>query len=284
MGRPTFVVAGAQKAATTWLYECFVEHPEVFVPEIKELHFFCDPGDCRKSRYGQGLDWYRSLFPDDATIRAAGELSIDYMFYPYVPKRLHALDPQLKIIFALRDPVERAYSAYWMGRRHNPSMPEFSTFLSTDSDYVARGFYFQQIQRYLELFPAENIKIMIYEDLLDDPVGYLVEICNFLGIDDRIRPHSLHQRIAETKAMHPALGRIFYKRLSPLLRRPLILRAWRMTKNLTGLKRRKPVEIKAPKKYPEMTDQDRLWLQNVYRDENARLFELLGRQVVEWQS
>ena len=283
MGIPTFIVAGTQKAATTWLYECFNEHPEVFVPEIKELHFFCDPGDCRKSRYGQGHDWYLSLFPDDKKFKAAGELSIDYMFYAHVATRLHALNPDLKIIFALRDPVERAYSAYWMGRRHNPEMPEFSTFLSSDSDYVARGFYYRQIERYLALFPAHNIKIMIYEDLIEDPVKYLVEACEFLGIDDRIRPHSLHQRIAETKVMHPTLGRVFYKRLSPLLRQPLILKAWRATKRYTGMKRRDPAAGEVKPNYPAMTDEDRRWLQDVYRDENARLFELLGRQVVEWQ-
>ncbi len=284
MASPTFVVAGTQKAATTWLYECFNEHPEIFVPQTKELHFFCDPDDCRKSRYGQGLDWYRSLFPEDGGYRVAGELSIDYMYYSYVCKRLHEINPDMKIIIALRDPVERAYSAYWMGRRHNPEMPEFAAFLSSDSEYVARGFYHRQIQRYLDLFPAQNIKIMIYEDLLKDPVRYLVEIFDFLEVGNQFRPPSLNQRIAETKALPPTLGRIFYKRLSPLLKRPLILRAWRLTKRLTGLKRQKPAAAGTANKYPAMSEQDRQWLRHAYRQENAKLFEMLGREILEWQS
>jgi hypothetical protein len=132
------------------------------------------------------------------------------------------------------------------------------------------------------MFPAPNIKIMIYEDLLQDRVRYLAEIFDFPDVGNQVRPPSLNQRIAGTKALPPTLRRVFYKHLAPLLRRPLILNAWRATKLCMGLKRIHPTAGEAKAKYPAMTGEDRRRLQNAWRDGNAKLFDVLDRQLEEW--
>ena len=283
MPPPSFVVAGTQKAATTWLYECLHEHPQIFVPETKELHFFCDKADCPKSRHAHGIEWYTSLFPDDARYSASGELSIDYMCYDYVAGRLYALNPRLKVIFILRNPVDRAYSAYWMNRRYKPDLAAFGDFIQPEHDFVARGFYCRQIERYLEVFPRAQIKIMIYEDLVRDPKGCLVEIFRFLDADPDFEPASMRQIIAETKVMSPNLGRTFYTRLSPLLKLRPLLATWRFFKRHTGLKHAPGNGGGAHQpKYPPMDPAVRARLQDIYREENQRLFRLIDRDIVEW--
>ena len=82
------MVVGTQKAGTTWLFECLSEHPEVFVPELKEVHYFCPPDRCRVSRARQGEAWYRGLYDNAsaAKAKARGDMTTDYMYLPGVPE------------------------------------------------------------------------------------------------------------------------------------------------------------------------------------------------------
>jgi len=280
---PSFVVAGTQKAATTWLYECLNEHPEVYVPSIKELHFFCEPDQCGKSRASHGLDWYKQQFSHQKPFLATGEFSIDYMYYPEVAAKLHDLNPGLKVLFILRDPVDRAYSGYWMSRRSHTNFPPFSDFISPDSDIVARGFYHRQIERYRALFPDDQLKILIYEHIPRDPFAFLAEIFNFLGVDAKFYPASAEQIIAETKALNPRLSSVFYKYVSRMLKIPPLLWTWRNFKQVTGIKQRKSVSGWSSK-YPTIDANDHARLSDIYREETEKIFTLIGRRIPEWSS
>lgn len=276
-----FVVAGTQKSATTWLYECLNEHPQVCVPRIKELHFFCPEGRCGKSRWSNGMQWYREQFLPDEPFATRGELSVDYMFYPDVAEKLHALNPALKIIFILRDPVDRAYSAYWMGRRNATNYPPFGDFVNPDSDFVARGFYYRQIERYRRLFPDDQILILIYEDLAKDPQAFLSGVFSFLGVEPSFKPRAASQLIGETKAMSPWLSKLFYRHASRILRFAPALWTWRLFKRITGIKRAGTRKSNKPK-YEAMSQAERDGLSALFRDENEKLFALLDRRIVEW--
>tara|TARA_R110002167_G_scaffold30754_1_gene101588 strand:+ start:122 stop:997 length:876 start_codon:yes stop_codon:yes gene_type:complete len=284
---PSFVVAGTQKAATTWLYECLKEHPQVHVPEIKELHFFCDPRDCGKSRRERGEDWYRAQFAAPPGCLEAGELSIDYMYYRQIPEQLAAMNPDLKVLFILRDPVERAYSAYWMSRRNHVDYPPFNAFVRSDSEFVSRGLYWRQIERYRRCFPAEQIKVMIYEAIPEDPGAFLAEVFAFLGVDPAVRPPSMHQRIAATRAMNPAASSVYYGAASRVLRLPPVLWGWRRFKRLSGLRQARPRGVGATRpapRYAPMCPEERQLLKGLYREETERLFDMLGRRVEQWDT
>lgn len=281
MRTPDFIVAGTQKAATTWLHECLHEHPEVFVPKVKEIHFFCRP-PCRHSKVHLGIDWYKSQFPDNKQYKAVGEISIDYMYYDYVAKEIYELSPDMKIIFILRNPIERAYSAYWMNKRHKADFPEFKEFIRSDHHFIARGLYFRQIDNFLKYFKQSNLKILIYEDLLKNPADFIRNVYKFIGVEKNFIPPSLNSKIGSTYLMHPIISRIVYKQISYLLNLPPVLFLWRRLKKYTSMKGFYSTKQREKKTYPSMDKQDKECLAEIYREENEKLFKLINRNVSEW--
>lgn len=287
MGKPTFMVVGAQKAGTTWLFECLSEHPEIYVPDIKEVHFFSRPEDSRFSRQHKGLDWYLSLFPDRG-YKATGELTPDYMYYHHCAEALKAFNPDLKLIFMLRDPVDRTYSAYWMTRAHRQDIPPFEEMIEQNQHYVARGFYYTQIQRFLALFPRDQIRIYIYEEVVRDPDPFFADVYGFLGVDPSFKPYSSNKKIGETKKLPQPFGFIFYKILSPVINTPVILPLWRFLRRKTNIKEWLFGKLSRggskQGSYEALDPAQRAKLTAVFREENQRLFQLLGRDVPDWSS
>ncbi len=105
---PGFLCVGAAKSGTTSLHEILSAHPDIYLPERKEIHFFEND-----ENYSKGLKWYEQYFLAYKNEKITGEITADYMFYDYVPKRIAtALGNQVKLIYMLRDPVDRAYSEY----------------------------------------------------------------------------------------------------------------------------------------------------------------------------
>ena len=285
MAIPSFMVVGAQKAGTTWLFECLDEHPEVFVPRVKEVHFFDRPEDSRFSQRHRGLDWYLEQFSDDPAFRARGELTPDYMYYPHVAAELHALNPDLRIVFMLRNPVDRAYSAYWMRRRHDAGLADFAALADPASGYVARGFYARQIAPYMERFPREQLRIYIYEEAVRDPELFVADLYGFLGVDAGFRPKTLTRRVGATHRLPKGLGFFVYKIVSPVINLPVILPAWRWLRRNTRVVDIALDTVAKPgaTNYPPLSDDERRRLAAVFADENARLFGLIGRDVPAWR-
>ncbi|MGZ8918140.1 MAG: sulfotransferase family protein [Methylobacter sp.] len=106
---PNFMIIGAQKAGTTALYEYLSRHPQIQPTKVKELHYF----NC-EARYKNGIEFYRSFFQLDTESKLLFDASPGYLNNANAPKRIYAHNPNVKIIILLRDPVERAYSAWNM--------------------------------------------------------------------------------------------------------------------------------------------------------------------------
>jgi len=283
MGVPNFIVAGTQKAATTWLHECLNEHPEVFVPKVKEVHFFCKE-HCGKSRNNLGTDWYISQFPDNKSFKAIGEISVDYMYYEHIAEDIFNFNPNMKILFILRNPVDRAYSAYWMNKRHKSNMPEFQEFIRVDHEFIDRGFYYNQIERYFEFF-NKNIKIFIYEDLLKNPEAFIKEVYSFLNVDDGFIPQTLYYKVASTRELGSLIGKVLYKYVAPILKKSALLSSlWRAVKFNTPAKRLFSVTKENTSKYKTINTNDRECLIEIYKKENKKLFDLIGRNIDEWDN
>jgi Sulfotransferase domain len=243
---PDFLILGAQKAGTTALYAYLREHPEVTGPAWKEVSFF-------DRHYVRGLRWYRGNFPLRGRRAAAvGEASPSYLFHPLAPERVRAALPDVRLVALLRNPVERAHSQYQhevaLGRESLPfddalaaeqarlageverltSDPGYFSHAWWDHTYAARGLYAEQLERWLTLFPREQLLVLFTDELAADPAGSYKRVLDFLGVGG----HELdsYPRIFEREyaPMEPAtrerLAASFAapnRRLEQLLGRPL---------------------------------------------------------------
>jgi Sulfotransferase family len=179
---PNFLLIGAMKAGTTSLYRYLREHPQVFMPPEKELHFFAAP-----ERWSRGRDWYEARFAAAADgAVAVGEASPTYAMYPEfaaVPERVAALLPDARLLYTVRHPIERMRSHYLhqvrRGREHAP----IERALVADPRYLDTSRYALQLERYLDRFPAERLLVITAEELRDDRLATVGRVLEFLGAD-----------------------------------------------------------------------------------------------------
>jgi hypothetical protein len=179
---PNLIVIGAERSGTTSLHSYLDSHPQVFMSRRKELDFFVGERNWRR-----GLSWYERQFPTDAPIR--GESSPAYTAYPVfsgVPARLAAVIPDAKLVYLVRDPVERTVSALHLARAHGLDRRPAAEALSNmnESPYVARSRYATQLDLYLAHFPSEAIMVVDSEELRSQRVETMYRIFRFLGIDE----------------------------------------------------------------------------------------------------
>lgn len=188
---PNFICIGAQKSGTTTLYDILRQHPEVFLPANKELHFFDDDFN-----YQKGMNYYKNFFADAIGYRAVGEITPAYLYFEKCPQRIYnTLGGDIKFIIILRNPVERAFSHYLMSYKRGYENKNFHKavleeknrinsdyFAKSHFSYIDRGYYSKQIQNYFTFFSTENIKILIFEDFLQDKQNVVSSILEFLNV------------------------------------------------------------------------------------------------------
>lgn len=175
MKLPDFIVCGTQKGGTTALLWYLRQHPDIYMPR-GEIHYFTFHAD-------KNIKWYMKHFPDD---KVCGEKSPSYMFQAgKVAKRMYELMPDAKLIFMLRNPVKRAYSAYWMyyiDGTENLSFEEAVWRTDSFRDYLERGKYANQIREFLKYFDKEQIMILISEDFRENREERMKEVFDFIGV------------------------------------------------------------------------------------------------------
>jgi hypothetical protein len=181
---PDFVIIGAQKGGTSFLYHLLTLHPLVEPAARKELHFFDDP-----QRFDNGAGWYRRCFPQsswkDGRRSITGEATPSYLFDPPVPKRMAGVVPQARLITLLRNPIDRAYSHFQMQVKRGSEPNTFEEAIEQqDSSYLSRGIYVDQLLRWFALFSREQMLILKSEDFFERPVEHLKVVLNFLELPD----------------------------------------------------------------------------------------------------
>lgn len=196
---PNFVCVGAQKAGTTTLHDMLKQHPDVYLPEIKETKFFAE-----HEKFAKGLNYYiKKYFCDYKEQKIVGEIDPEYIYFDYVPERIYkTLGKDIKLIFILRNPASRAFSHYQMSLRRGYETLSFEEAIKIEPErikdddtdkkwlsqrnnfsYIDRGYYAKQIKRYLKYFPKENMHFILFEDeLLGNKEQTINNIYNFLGI------------------------------------------------------------------------------------------------------
>ena len=183
---PDFLIIGAQRSGTSTLYQHLARHPHVAPAFRKEVHFF-------DRNFDKGLDWYRAQFPVRDEF-VTGEASPSYLFSPEVPARVEATLPEVKLIAILRNPIDRAYSAYQRWVRQGRETRSFAEAMDgTQPPFAARGHYAEQLEIWLKRFPRERLLVLSAEAFFKEPVPSLNHACRFLGIPpyDRLSPDAL---------------------------------------------------------------------------------------------
>lgn len=207
---PNFLVIGVAKAGTTSLYHYLGQHPDIFMSPVKEPRFFAfedhppaftGPGDERmREETTTTVDGYSRLFDGVRGERATGEASVVYLPHPGTARAIAQRLPDVKVVALLRDPTERAYSAYLYLRRDGYEACEtFEEGLAAEPGRIAdgwyyrwhyrgQGFYHRNLAQYYETFASSQIHVCLHEDLDRDPHLVLADLFRFLDVDDGFRP------------------------------------------------------------------------------------------------
>ena len=269
---PTYVGLGAQKAGTTLLHSWLRDHPEVCVPTLmKEANFF-------DQHYDRGLDWYRELFQPAGEL-AAGEFSVRYLESRRALSRIARDLPEVRCLVSLRDPVRRFDSEYRHVVKFGGYSGDRKAFMAERPRSIERGRYGRQLSALFDLFPAERVRVFVFEDVVRDPATAARGLYEFVGVDDRHRPGSLEARINPSSgARWPALDRLARQRQELGVRRDMhwLLRLGRSSqlRRLRAFNDR-PAEDSAP---PIDTDLARQ-LRELYAEEVEVASRLLRRDL-----
>ncbi len=198
-----FLVVGAQKGATSWLFYCLRDHPQLCLPDKKRESDYIGGPTYRE----RGEAWYFGLFARWRPGQLAGAVSVDYMFDAAAADEVWRVAPNAKLIAMVREPVDRAVSAYyWLVRKRLipkigilPALEQGlrdsrSGTQSPFAELLTRGLYARQLGQYLQRFPAEHVLVGAYDDVVADAAAAISGIYRFLEVDPTFAPPSRSTR------------------------------------------------------------------------------------------
>jgi len=177
-----FLGIGAQKAGTTWLYEMLRQHPQISFPLKKEVHYW------NKQYPKKSINDYLSEFSSKEIFE--GEITPAYAFLPISTiQKIYAHQPELKIIYILRNPIDRAWSSAKMALKraemqHHEASDQWFIDHFNSAGSLMRGDYEYAINNWHSVFPANNISLLFFEDIKHNPSSLLKQCCDHLGISN----------------------------------------------------------------------------------------------------
>jgi hypothetical protein len=210
---PDFLIIGAQKSGTSFFYQLLSQHPHIKPASVKEIHYF-------DLNFEKSVDWYRSHFPphDEVQDSLTGEASPYYMFHPCAPARAAHIVPRARLIFLLRNPVNRAYSHYNHAVRRGREPLGFEEALEVEElrlrcevekmlenkryisfnhqwfSYLSRGVYIDHILAWSEFFDKDQMLVVKAEDFFADSPRVMERASDFLGLPwwspENLKPRS----------------------------------------------------------------------------------------------
>lgn len=299
---PNFLIIGAGKSGTTSVYHYLKEHPEVFMSTVKETNFFALEGEKIETRdddsdqmyhYPWSVNnWeqYLDLFKDASLNQIRGEASPMYLYSSKAAESIKTRVPDVKLIAVLRQPSERLYSRYLHLARENRVPGKFEDALDEKSiwwkrnDLINEGRYHTHLSKYFELFPENQIKVILYDDLKKDQNAVMKEIYSFLGVNPNFVPDTDQQHnvsgIIKNKTMDLLIGQNSWvkERISQLS--PELMRRVKGSKRLKSLvngMRNKNLSR------PAMSFDMKRALDEIYKSEIDSLSNLIDRNLDHWK-
>jgi hypothetical protein len=313
--RPNFFIVGAPKAGTTSLYHYLDQHPQIYMSPIKEPCYFASEiraenfgadlqdlvahdaqvlrnyldGPMREKRFGGPVTcWedYLKLFWWVREQKAIGEASVCYLWSKTAARNIAAQIPDARVLMILRDPAERAFSQYAYLVTNGQIRMSFPAYIQSSlgstggkfgisHPFLEFGLYYEQVRRFLDLFPIENIRIYFYEDYRRQPAATVADICRFLEVSDSFTPDLsskyLEPQVPRSIAIGYALKKYgFWQRAKLLMPQALDAFARRLI-----FRKRKSIA---------MARRDRKYLVDYYREDIQNLSQLLNRDLAGWIS
>ncbi|UCH95915.1 MAG: sulfotransferase [Candidatus Aminicenantes bacterium] len=300
---PDFFIVGAAKSATTSLHSYLKQHPQIHLPDRKELYFFAFNGEIQYFKLADGTrrpglgctrEEYFKMYQNSPQGCISGDTSSWYLYYyENVIKNIQQLygsqARKAKIIMILRNPVERAWSHYSMHYAHGINNIPFREAISNGSlqdklqqgyfpgyDYIGFGMYSGQVEAYLAAF--DDVKIIMYEDINNDTHAVVNEVIQFLGLEPVNKVDTGKRLNVSGKPRSPLAGiisRLIYKpNIFKKIIRPIIPRD-------LGQKIKMEISRFIFKRNP-LDPKDRQVLIDIYRDDILRLQKLLDRDLSKW--
>lgn len=277
--KPNLFIIGAAKSGTTSLHHHLARHPEIHMSEPKEPGFFVEDLDY----YPTDENWYLSLFKEGTGLRYRGESSTHYTklpTHPGVAGRISSYCDEARLIYLMRDPIDRAISHYWHNTRQNAEFRSPLRAMKENPEYRAFGDYARQLEPYLYEFEREDLYLATFERLIEDPDEVTTEIFDWLelepsaggeGLPAKNRKPSEIERFRAGQTIGEFLQSDPWDRLSPLVPQPL--------KDLGKLFTRNQVR---PDEVPmdDVVELLRPWARRAVK----RTSRLLGRDFPEWST
>lgn len=196
--KPNFFIVGTPKSGTTSLFNYLEDHPEVFVPKIKEPHFFSYPeivSTYYKTTIINSQESYNNLYKHANGYQAVGDLSSSYLFNSQSAIRIKEFNPEAKIIVVLRNPVDRAVSHYLMDYNLNYIQKPLLEVLRNKeqnnkfyTQYVELGFYEKQLKPYFDVFHPDKVLILLSDELFSNTEKTVSRIFGFIDVDPTFIP------------------------------------------------------------------------------------------------
>lgn len=285
--KPDFIIIGAQKCGTTWLWDMLKQHPGTDLRNDKEIQFFSSSKNYRK-----GKDWYYRHFQVVDPTKINGEASTDYFYdrvlidnqtvdysLPTIPELVFGELPDAKIILILRNPVQRAISAYYHHLQRRRFSPKSTIFEAADTNphlrIIERGFYSKILRSWLEVYPLGRIRYFVFEeDVLNQPLKTAKRLYSYLDLDTEFTPsyhdESKNKRWGWTHIwlnyyLGPWYG-LGYRTLRKIV--PAMYNSWIDQINVL------------PKAGINEEDLDQL--KELYRSQKEEIEDLLGRRISGW--
>jgi len=307
MKLPNFLIIGAAKGGTTSLYAYLSQHPQVFMSVPKEPSFFGNEGTdglfngphdedrAYHSRVITTFADYAALFRNVTDQNAIGEASVYSLYLPSAPEQIRKYVPEATLFAVLRNPADRAYSAYLHVIRQARERLSFAAALEQEPERIrqkwnplwhfkAMGFYYEQVKRYYDTFGSSRVHIYLYEDFQKDPLGIVKEVLEILGLNTSFTPDMSRRYKKSYVPKYPAAEKFLHQSKIKLQfakqRWPKPLR-WRVTYMERLIDRIAEPNRMAP---PPMQEDVRASLLSDYRDDILKLGDLLRRDLSHWCS
>jgi hypothetical protein len=298
------IIAGTTRAGTTSLFIYLADHPEVCGANLKETRFFFD-GDYplpAKYRFEDGLDKYSTHFNHCQGQRLRLEATPDYLYAPGAPQKIKASLPDARLIFILREPIERLISWYQFARQigHLPAQVSFEEYVYRQfqqGEYdgpklqhmraLEQGRYSIYLRPYFDAFERDCLCVLQYEALKRDAAGLLVEVCQFAGIDPSFYHGYKLQVFNAAQNMRSSRLNYAYRHILRGLRMQVVYDRPRLRAVLRFIRRRvEPLYLRLNRrsdKQPLISEPVRALLEEYYVGEPAALARLLGCTHFSWK-
>ncbi len=293
---PNFIVIGAGKAGTSSIFYYLEQHPQIYMSSFKEPKFFALEGeplnfqgpdkDIVNNTSVNNLEAYQNLFQGISEEIAIGEASPIYLYSPKAPARIKQYLPEVKLVAILRNPVERAFSSFTHLLREGYETLSFEEALQEEENriqkkwaplwhYKQKGYYYEQLKRYYDIFDRQQIKVYLYEDLRNNSIELIQNIYSFVGVDDTFVPDLSKKNVSGTPKSR--LVHDLFTKDNPLksLLKPLFPKQLR--RNIADTAISQNLGSK-PRLAPETRDR----LRQLYREDILQLQDLIERDLSAW--